>query len=335
LGWSRHLCNGLFDTEQSYRKFIEPESFLISATATQKENSDVLRALHRALKAGGLNDNEASAYLVLLAHGQLKASDVSQLLGLNREEGYDILRKLQERNFVEATMGRPMLFKAEQPETVIWSLETSVKRELEEKSESFLEARKHVGELHNLSSASEFEVDHPGRVKILLGREKIYRKVSEMYARSEHEILRLTTERGVVRGSLNGFTDALAKARNRGVAVKVLAPVSQKNVHHLKNLPFETRHLLQPNGTRLALIDGLETIIESEHDDSLSLKSKKDSAVWTDDAHMVQMIRTMFLDTWDQSPNIDEAFRNLRKDSAVRQTKMTKEHPGLGMLLNS
>ena len=300
-------------------------------TLTQSaQSSDVLRVLHRALKAGGLSDNECSAYLVLLAHGQLKASDVSQLVGLNREEAYDILRRLQERNFVEATLGRPMLFRAEQPEKVIWSLETSVKRELEEKSESFLEAKRHVGEIQrNLTKESEFELEHPGRMKILIGREKIYRKVSEMYARSEHEILRLTTETGAVRGSLNGFMDALAVVKERGVVVRLLVPLSQKNMHHLENLPFERRHLLQSTGTRLVLNDGIEAVIESEYEETLSLKSKKDSAVWTNDLHIVQMMRSMFIDLWDKSPRFEDVVQSMRKGYPI-SSKLSNSRQEIG-----
>jgi len=62
------------------------------------------------LKELGLNDNEAKIFLFLCKSGPLKAKEITEALGINRSEIYNILASLQSKGLVIGTLSKPIKF---------------------------------------------------------------------------------------------------------------------------------------------------------------------------------------------------------------------------------
>lgn len=71
----------------------------------------------------GFPDREASIYVALLIRGESKAAEITTFLGLHRLDVYHDLKSLQSKNVVEATIAKPMKFKAIPLEVVVRELQ--------------------------------------------------------------------------------------------------------------------------------------------------------------------------------------------------------------------
>ncbi len=60
----------------------------------------------------GIPEREASIYFALLVIGESKAGELATKLGMHRLDVYHDLKSLQSRDMVEATISKPMKFKA-------------------------------------------------------------------------------------------------------------------------------------------------------------------------------------------------------------------------------
>lgn len=80
----------------------------------------------------GLTDKEAKVYCLLCKLGPCKASILARRLELPRPELYILLKKLQERGMVEATLERPMKFMAISFEKIMDQIIREEKGKIEE-----------------------------------------------------------------------------------------------------------------------------------------------------------------------------------------------------------
>lgn len=80
----------------------------------------------------GLTYKEAKVYYTLCKLGPCKASLLAHHLQIPRPEIYIVLKKLQERRFIEVTLERPMRFIAVSFERVIDQIIEEEKEKIEE-----------------------------------------------------------------------------------------------------------------------------------------------------------------------------------------------------------
>jgi sugar-specific transcriptional regulator TrmB len=72
------------------------------------------------LKELGLTDNEVKIYLILLEHGMMNPSEISQKLGLHRGYVYDALERMQEKEVVNVILKtNKKFYQATSPQNLI------------------------------------------------------------------------------------------------------------------------------------------------------------------------------------------------------------------------
>lgn len=69
-----------------------------------------------------ISERESSIYFALLANGESKAGKLASSLGLHRLDVYHDLKSMQSKNLVEATISKPMKFRAIPLEVVVQNL---------------------------------------------------------------------------------------------------------------------------------------------------------------------------------------------------------------------
>ncbi len=162
---------------------------------------------YEALRTLGLSDYEAQAYLALVAHGPLSAKEVSERTGIPYTKVYEVLRKLEDRGWVDSVEAKPRIYRARPPSQVA----DVVARELMEKLGTAVRTLK--DELQRLYEAKSSE---GSGIKMVKGEEDARKLALEA----------LATAKEVVVGTLpqelyRELTSTLDYISEKGVEVKV------------------------------------------------------------------------------------------------------------------
>jgi len=164
-------------------------------------SSDALRvALERVSDQFDFGEYEVEAYLVILEHGQLSASEIAERTSIPQPRVYDTVRSLAEHGFVEVRESRPMQVLAIPPEESFAGIQSS---------------------LEDLVSDLERRYTEPTRqseaVSLIRSRPTILRYLADVIESAEYElILSLTPD------LLAEFESQLIDRREAGLTVELL-----------------------------------------------------------------------------------------------------------------
>ncbi|MFC7187775.1 HTH-type sugar sensing transcriptional regulator TrmB [Halorubrum yunnanense] len=153
-----------------------------------------------------LGEYEIDAYLAVLEHGELTASDIADRTDIPQPRVYDTVRSLSDRGLVELRESRPMKIVAVDPDDAFGDLRSSFAEMVDE-----LEAR-------YTAPTRETEA-----VSLVKSRSTILRYVEEIIAGAEYELAVSLTP-----GLLRRFRDELAEKVAEGVSVELLVTPASK-----------------------------------------------------------------------------------------------------------
>lgn len=143
---------------------------------------------------------EIEAYLVVLEHGKLTASEIAEETGIPQPRVYDTVRNLADSGFVELRDSRPLEVLAIDPEEAFGSVRST---------------------LDDLVEALERQYRAPSRdaeaVSLVTSRQTILRYLDDVITSAEYElVLSLTPD------LLARFEDKLAAQQDAGVTIELL-----------------------------------------------------------------------------------------------------------------
>ena len=120
----------------------------------------------KALKQLGLTEYETQAYLALVDGGQMAASDVSAKSKVPFSRIYDVLGRLEEKQFIQVQKGRPSIYVAKAPTEVMRVLRLDWEERLKESSLIVVEELQPLFEKETKQTPRDVWVIH-GRASIL------------------------------------------------------------------------------------------------------------------------------------------------------------------------
>ncbi|MFC4407520.1 HTH-type sugar sensing transcriptional regulator TrmB [Haloarchaeobius iranensis] len=163
--------------------------------------SDDLRGtMERVGERFNLGEYEIDAYLTVLEHGQLTASEIADRTEIPQPRVYDTVRSLSDRGLVELRESRPMKIIAVDPDDAFSDLESSLSELVDE-----LNAR-------YTAPARDTEA-----VSLVKSRSTILRYLEEVIDAAEYELaLSLTPD------LLERFEDLLANRHHQGISIELL-----------------------------------------------------------------------------------------------------------------
>ena len=153
-----------------------------------------------------LGEYEIDAYLAVLEHGELTASDIADRTDIPQPRVYDTVRSLSDRGLVELRESRPMKIVAVDPDDAFGDLRSSFTEMVDE-----LEAR-------YTAPTRETEA-----VSLVKSRSTILRYLEEVIGGAEYELAVSLTP-----GLLRRFRDDLAAKVAEGVSVDLLVTPASK-----------------------------------------------------------------------------------------------------------
>ncbi|MFB6144987.1 MAG: TrmB family transcriptional regulator [Candidatus Nanohaloarchaea archaeon] len=241
----------------------------------------------------GLNMYERKIYSALLGRGVSTAGELSEMTNVPRSRAYDVLESLAEKGFAVIKSSKPMEYVAIPPNQAIENIKKQHRQELEDKLNKLddFKTSEAVEELENLYDQGLELVEPEEMSGSLKGEHQINQHMGTMFQDASESIKVVTSEKGL-NDLYENHADLLREAKEQGVNVKVLAPVTDSNRESFKGLRefSEVRHLEGegefdiPNG-RFAIIDGDALTMSMTHDD---VHSTQDTAFWTKSDHMAQ-----------------------------------------------
>jgi sugar-specific transcriptional regulator TrmB len=161
---------------------------------------DLRSTMERVGERFNLGEYEIDAYLAVLEHGQLTASEIADRTDIPQPRVYDTVRSLSDRGLVELRESRPMKIVAVDPEDAFGSIQTSLSELVDELGARYT------------APARETEA-----VSLVKSRSTILRYVEEIIDSADYElVLSLTPD------LLRRFEEELAAANDAGVSIDLL-----------------------------------------------------------------------------------------------------------------
>jgi sugar-specific transcriptional regulator TrmB len=255
----------------------------------------------------GLNMYERKIYSALLGRGVSTAGELSEMTNVPRSRAYDVLESLAEKGFSVIKSSQPMEYVAIPPQQAIENIKQQHRQELQEKMErldSFKDSEA-VDELESLYDQGLELVDPADMSGSLKGSRQIQQHQGTMFQDAEDSIRILTSEDGL-KDLRENHMDTLKEAKDQGVSVQILAPVTSNNYDDYQGISdvAEVRHLEEdeeihaPEGS-FSIVDDDAVTMSMTHDE---VHSTQDSAFWTQSDHLAEnTMAPVFKTLWNQS----------------------------------
>lgn len=258
----------------------------------------------KKIKDFGLNSYEAKIWTALLSRGIATAGELSDISNVPRSRSYDVLESLEKKGFIIMKIGKPIKYIAVSPKEVIERVKKKVSEEAD-KSLALMEELKdsnlleELTQLHTNGIDAVAPEDITGAVK---GRDSVYEHFQLMIKGAENEIILVTSEEGLVRKK-DALLKSLKKASNRGVDIKIAAPITNAN----KALAEEFKEVgvvkaLDAFTARFMIVDNDQLSFMLTDDGKVH--PSYDIGVWVNTSIFAQALASIFAIAWKDMKEI-------------------------------
>jgi len=265
----------------------------------------------------GFSQDEAKTYFSILRAGPCTASAVSRKLGFYRMRAYRILKFLEERGAVEVIVGRPVKF-------VAVPLTRITEKLLEEEKTKIFEMEKSRKEIEEYWRKAQTEVEalQEPRFRIIQRRKQVYEFLFEMIRGIKKEISIFTTRNDLQRLFFSGLDEQLRNLQPREFSKKILTQIDKEAIKVVESYMgnAEVRHVVMPANVRFVIVDG-EVLSTFAMDDSMSMTTYEDTALWTDSEVYVKTMKTFFDSLWKMAPNAREVMDALKTGGPLEEIR--------------
>ncbi len=238
-------------------------------------------SLEDKLRLFGLNRYEALAYAELARRGVLTSKEISDLAGIPYPRVYDVLTSLERKGWIVREPGKPMRYKAVEPEAVLRSVERETKKKLEEAREEIIRQLKPIEGTKKVG------------VWIIRGKDRILEKVLEMLstARSSLNLL-VPFIPAELNAELSRIGEVIERKAAQGVRVRVVAG---EELGRVEVAGAEVRVCGEKTGW-VVIKDGEEVFYASPYAEEAG-----GVGIWSDEPELVRMASVMFRYLWEGS----------------------------------
>ncbi len=259
--------------------------------------------LKKLRAAFDLNIYEVKIWTSLLCRGVATAGELSDISQIPRSRSYDVLDSLEKKGFVMMKLGKPIKYIAIEPTEIIRRIKDQVK----EKSKARIEELSNIKDenlftdLNLLYNQGIQKVDSTNLSGSVQGRDAIYSQLKGMLEGAEKEVVIATTAEGALR-KMKKFKSVLTKLKDKGVSVKVAAPV--ENLDGVSKDVRESVAFKKVEGldARFCVVDKKQVLFMVSDDQSVH--ETYDSAVWVSAPYFSESFSTMFDAMWAKGSSL-------------------------------
>jgi HTH-type transcriptional regulator, sugar sensing transcriptional regulator len=247
------------------------------------------------LKDFGLNSYESKLWTALLSRGAATAGELSDIANVPRSRSYDVLESLEKKGFIMVKIGKPIRYMAVPPEHVIERVKKRIAEEADERLSviSKIEQSELIDELKLLHNSGAKTIDPLEMSGTIKGRKNLYSRLDYAAKQAESEIIISTTSEGLKRKG-DFFRNTFRKAKNRGVKIKILAPMDSVPVSGEFSSLADIRY--SPIEGRYWVIDGKQVFFMLSKE---AQTPANDSAIWVTSPFFVASFKSLFDQAWN------------------------------------
>ena len=245
-----------------------------------------------------LNQYEVKIWLSLLTKGVSSAGDISAESNVPRSRAYDVLESLEKKGFILLKNSKPIKYLAINPKDIIENFKKDIiikaNKQVEKiddfkNSENFLELLQYFNKGIKTLEPTELS----GLVK---GRNNIYNQINNMIKNSVKTVTLSASLNDL--NNFSQFKSELAKAKKRGVNIKMIAPATEMNF--INSIPNELGELKNQENdfSRFLITDNSDLLfLIAKEDDN---HPKNDIGIWVKSPIFAKSMSIMFNHMWDK-----------------------------------
>ncbi len=256
----------------------------------------------KKIKDFGLNSYEAKIWTALLSRGVATAGELADISNVPRSRSYDVLESLEKKGFIIMKIGKPIKYIAVPPDEVVERVKKKVNQDAEQMLSMMDELKdspvlKELMQLHNNGIESVEPSEISGAIK---SQSNIYDHLNLMLKKAENDVLIVTTANGLKR-KVNSLLRQIKKLGDRGVNVRIAAPITDDNKEFAKLLSdyAEIRSLNTDLKARFVIVDNKEMTFMLTDDDKVH--PDYDVGVWVNTPFFSEAVNKLFDGLWINS----------------------------------
>jgi len=253
-----------------------------------------------ALRHIGLTEYESRLYLVLVKMGPVKASELSFRAQIPRTKAYGAINELERKGLLRIIPGKPDVYSPASPGEVLMPIVNKLRRQLTE-AESVIEGLMLTFETNRfVKRDGPKEADGFWEVE---GRPGVINKLNQIFSDASKSVNYCTSATGLVR-AYKAHCDILEKASDRGVAVRIIAPVNSENAVVAREIAevLEFKSIDKPFGQNFVTVDSRELIVMEILPEDLRTDQGADKGIWTTNRLVVELHGELFERLWNAIP---------------------------------
>ncbi|HLN88780.1 MAG TPA: helix-turn-helix domain-containing protein [Candidatus Binatia bacterium] len=276
----------------------------------------------------GLSFLDAQVYLFLGKKGPKKVSELVQSLKIPKQQLYTILKNLQSKGIVNATLEHPARFSIEPFEKV---LDLFVKAKMEE-------AQRIQGDKNEIladwqSIKIEEDKNNTATFKVLEGNNYIYPKLKQMTEEAKAQLLIVVTIPELIRINQNEVLDEIISSVSKSkIKLKILTEISSKNTKIANSLFQKTLGNLEVKIPDLGLKLPNSMVIRDEDEVAFIISSienngddKHTTCLWTNCKALIQSFSSVFEDSWHNATEIRKKIAEIETGKPSPKTFVIKD----------
>jgi len=289
------------------------------------------KELLKILENLGLKKAEAKIYFYLAKRGPKKANEITKALKMTKQRLYPILKNLQNKAIVNATLNRPAKFYAIPFEKV---LDLFAKAKFEEAKIIQQNKGKLLSDWQSIRLPKDEDVS--AKFTIIKGRNYVYSKIQQMIEETTTQFSVLSSFSGLLRAEQFGVLDTIQNHPLKSeIEFRLITEVSKNHLRIMKELlnsidssimikgrnadvglPLFPRMVIRDNQEILYFIS--QQIRESEEQDDFV-------GILTDCTSLVKPFSRLFEELWKNSTDIQQKILEIETGVPSPKTLIIEE----------
>jgi len=265
----------------------------------------------------GMMPLEARMYILLFLGGPTDLKSLEMISGVKKDNLAVTLNNMLKKGYIMVDYSQGGRITAVFPESLIQNLRKKEEERLGLFYRRSDEVLKELKEKLNQNISITKSADEDDFIKYIEG-EEIFEKMKNMVRNSSKEIIRIISSTGIELNWNNGTIAEELKASKRGIKIRVITDINEKNMHIILNYMkgVEIRHFTGSSYiTRFVITDRSETIVMTSQP---SVFNQEYFAFYTRSKKIISSLAEYFEATWQISANAKSIINNINNSNNVK-----------------
>jgi len=287
--------------------------------------------IKEALRKFGLTEKEAEVYIFLGKKGPSKIGIITKQLKMNRGQIFRILKNLQKKGLVEATLEYPTRYATVSFEKVLDSLINTKREEvfqIEKAKNDLLSDWKKISQTELEPSLERFAV--------IEGNKKIYRKLSKMVKETTRKFSMTLSVSDLCRAEQLGIFDLVYEhQKNSKSRFRILTQLKEPSLKAIKLVKAKLKPAIDfrgmdpslglPKCSRMVIRDNDELLLFISNNDEEPLRHEKSTALITNCESIIEAFSGVFENLWKDAVDIEDRVIEIETGRPPIRTQIFKD----------